>query len=270
MVRVSLPDTDRVTQLIRQIAAEEILPRFRRLSDADRWEKRPGSWVTVADTAAEERLTSGLTEIVGGSRVIGEEAAEGDPSILDWLNDGGSVWIVDPVDGTANFAAGRERFAVIVAFVQDGETKCGWIHDPIRDLTVAARAGEGATIGSQRQTVAARAQHRDMTISLGARLRRDKKLCGNFAQVTDTACCGMDYFALATGNVHAAHYRNLKPWDHAAGHLIHREAGGHAACLDGTPYRPGQPADGGMLLAPDAQSWQTLARLIREALDALR
>ena len=265
-----LPDIDKVTDLIRLVAAEEIVPRFRQLAEEDRWEKRPGSWVTVADTAAEARLTEGLNEIVPDSRVVGEEAAEEDPEILDWLNDGGPVWIVDPVDGTSNFAAGKERFAVIVAFVVDGETQCGWIHDPMRGVTATAKAGEGAMVGTSRQSVALPAPNRNMTVSLGARLRRNKALCDNFAEVTNTACCGMDYLALATGAVHAAHYRNLKPWDHAAGHLIHREAGGHAACLDGSAYRPGNWAEGGMLLAPDKESWHPLAQLIREALDALK
>jgi fructose-1,6-bisphosphatase/inositol monophosphatase family enzyme len=108
-----------------------------------------------------------------------------------------------------------------------------------------------------------------MVGSLGPRLRRNKDFCGLFARITNTKCCGVDYFALAGADIHFAYYRGLKPWDHAAGTLVHLEAGGHSACLDGRPYRPGSPGEGGLLLATDPDTWRRLAAEIPPALAAV-
>ena len=79
--------------------------------------------VTVADVASEQRLASGLAKILPGVPVVGEEAVESDPGLVDLIGrPGEACWIVDPLDGTANFAAGRDRFAMIVCLVQDGST----------------------------------------------------------------------------------------------------------------------------------------------------
>lgn len=264
-----LPDIDKVTALLREVAEGEILPRFNRLGEGDRWEKRPGSWVTVADMAAEARLIEGLTALVPGSRVVGEEGAEDDPAVLELLDGDGRIWIVDPLDGTSNFAAGKPRFAIMVAYVEGGQTRAGWIHDPLGGRTAVAIAGEGAFIGAERLSVAGAARHEEMTVSLGGRIRRQGGIAHRFAEVTNTSCCGVDYLALATGAVHAAHYRRLKPWDHAPGELIFREAGGFAARFDGGPYRPGDQPEGGMLLAPNEACWHALRPVIQLALDAL-
>lgn len=263
-----LPDIDKVTALIREVTEAEILPRFRRLEDEDTWEKRSGSVVTVADQAAEKRLAAGLRGIVPGAHVVGEEAVEDDPSILELLLDDDPVWIVDPVDGTRNFAAGEIGFAVIVAYVVGGETRAGWIHRPMDGVTATAVAGEGAWIDGARVRVAVAAPESEMTGSLGARLRRNTAFSGRFAGVTNTKCCGVDYLAIISGGIHFAYYRSLKPWDHAAGQLMHREAGGYSACLDGASYRPGTPGEGGLLLTPDDEIWSALAVDIPDALAA--
>ncbi len=75
--------------------------------------------------------------------------------------------------------------------------------------------------------------------------------------------------ALADGGFHFSHYRGLKPWDHMAGELIHREAGGFAACLDGRPYRAHASGQGGLLLAPDQASWNAIAGVLAPALASL-
>ena len=77
--------------------------------------------------------------------------------------------------------------------------------------------------------------------------------------VMQPRCAALTYLWLAAGRLHYALYRRLYPWDHAAGALLHAEAGGHAAMLDGTPYDPFAPPMGqGYLLAPDRASWIAL------------
>jgi len=262
------PDIEKVAGLIREVSEAEILSRFRQLDDEDSWEKRPGSVVTVADHAAEKRLSAGLRALAPGSRVVGEEAVADDPDILNLLLDDDPVWIVDPVDGTRNFAAGETGFAVIVAYVVGGETRAGWIHRPVDGVTASAVKGAGAWIDGKRLGVAAPAPAAEMTGSLGARLRRNRDFSGRFAGVTNSKCCGVDYLAIVSGAIHFAFYRSLMPWDHAAGHLMHREAGGYSACLDGADYRPGTPGEGGLLLAPDGEIWASLAAEIPGALEA--
>ena len=75
---------------------------------------------------------------------------------------------------------------------------------------------------------------------------------------------------LASGALHFAHYRSLKPWDHAAGDLIVREAGGHVAGFDSAArYQPANPEYNGLLVASDEQSWLEIADLLRPVVAAL-
>ena len=265
-MQLVLPDVDVVTDLIRSVAEQEILPRFRRLEQDESWEKRPGSVVTIADKQSEQRLAAGLAALVPQSLVVGEEAAEDQPEVLAYLSRNDPVWVIDPVDGTANFAAGNPDFAVMVGLVVAGETQAGWIHNPISNTTAVAVIGEGAWMGTERLCVAQSVPLAEMTGSLGPRLRRNKAFSGQFAGVTYTRCCGIDYLAMVQGNRHFAFYRRLKPWDHVAGQLLHREAGGYNACLDGTSYDPASPASEGLLLAPDRASWEQIAAGIPAAL----
>src|SRR5512138_1658194 len=111
-------DSERVAELMRETAAAELLPRFRALAKEDIRLKGPGDYVTVADEASEQRLASGLARILPGVPVVGEEAVEKEPDLVDLIaRPGESCWIVDPLDGTANFASGKDRFAIIVCLV---------------------------------------------------------------------------------------------------------------------------------------------------------
>src|SRR5690349_21342761 len=111
-----LPDIDRVSAIIREVAEAEILPRFRRLQQSDIREKGPGDLVTVADEVAERRLTERLRDLVPNSLVLGEEAVAADQRVLGRIFEEDPVWIIDPVDGTSNFASGKPAFGVIVAY----------------------------------------------------------------------------------------------------------------------------------------------------------
>ncbi len=260
-------DIEAVTDLVRAVAEAEILPRFRRLDERESWEKRSGAIVTVADERVEAALSDGLAAILPGSSVVAEEAAETAPETLDALDRPGLVWVIDPIDGTANFSAGKACFAVMVALVADGETVAGWIYDPIADSAAVAERGAGAWRNGVRLRVADPAPDAEMTGAFGWRLNKDRSFSARYRERTYNKCCGFDYLALSEGRTHFAFYRSLKPWDHAAGHLLHAEAGGYSACVDGTPYRPGRRDQEGLLLAPDQKIWADLALRIRRSLD---
>ena len=265
-----LPDADRVTRLIEEAAAAEIMPRFRQLAAGDVREKAPGDLVTVADEAVEARLAPLLTSLVPGSIVVGEEGAASDPGVLNRLLDDRPVWIIDPVDGTSNFAEGKPAFAVMVALARGRDILAAWIHDPVAVCTAVAVAGEGAWLGDRRLSVAsAPSAPGDMAGVLrsgffGSReLGRKVEARRNRVRAVRSArCAGIEYLRLAAGEMHFSLFTKLMPWDHAPGVLLHREAGGHAAYLEGGASEPAAIKRSGLLLAPDPDSWRQLHRLL--------
>ncbi len=256
----TVPDNAAVIAIMRRVAAEEILPRFQALAAGDVWEKKPGDTVTIADIEAEKRLTEALTALLPGSAVVGEEGAAADAGVLAALGGPAPVWVIDPVDGTQNFADGKPCFAVIVALCAGGETTAGWILDPVSDEAVWARPGQGAWMGNRRLGVADPAPVEKMRGSVWRKVRQrlGPTFPGRFQRL---GCVGREYMDLALGTLHFARYGGrLKPWDHAAGVLIHAEAGGFAALMEGkVAYRAGpELREGVLLMAPDEAGWDAL------------
>ena len=143
-----------VEELLREVADREVMTRFRRLEQGDvRTKQRQGDLVTVADLEAEHHIRAGLKQILPSSHVVGEEAAYKKPEILDALGGDDPVWVVDPIDGTRNFATGKACFAVMCALVQKGETRLGWILDPISGACAVAEKGAGAFVSGHRRTI---------------------------------------------------------------------------------------------------------------------
>ena len=270
-----VPDANRVVEIMSAVAARDILPRFRRLASHDIAEKNPGDLVTTADIEAEKSLARDLTALQPGSVVVGEEAADGDPTIFEALGGEAAVWLVDPVDGTRNFVEGDRRFAVIVAWCVLDEVRAGWIHAPVDGITAWAVAGKGAWMRDgrghpQRLRVASPAAVDKMSGSAGGGVRKRmavRRAAGGEVpqRVERIGCVGHEYLDLARGRLHFARYGGrLKPWDHAAGVLIHHEAGGFGALMeDRAPYVATTgivPAT--LLLAPDEDCWNALHRMM--------
>jgi len=260
-------DPETVVRILEDTAQEEILPRFRRLAQGEVREKAPGELVTVADEAAERRLKARLQELLPGSLVLGEEAAARDDAVFDYLAGDAPVWIVDPIDGTGNFAAGRDTFAVMVALVRRDETRAAWIHMPARNTTVVAEAGAGArqdgaplpaVLDAAGDLQALRGTLHASTFAAREIARQVDKRRHRVGQVRSLSCAGAEYVRLARGELDFSLFTKLMPWDHAPGTLIYTEAGGHVRLLDGAPYRPTARHGSGLLMAPDAASWRAL------------
>ena len=264
-----LQDPSAVLPIIERAAAEEILPRFRQLEDHEINAKDSGEIVTAADIGAEKILTADLLDLLPGSVVVGEEGASADPSVLDHLKGPEPVWIVDPLDGTKNFAAGLECFAVIVALCHNQKTLGGWIYNPITGTSVSAALGKGAWHNGQRLEVSQRRGISEMTGSIGPRRRkRLEERAGEEnlelpEKFTRYNCAGMEYFDLARGVLDFVEFYSLKPWDHAAGVLIHAEAGGYSAETDeGAPYIPQAQYHARLLMAADRGNWEQVKQLL--------
>lgn len=265
---------DAVCAALAEIANSIILPRYKQLAAADiRTKTNPNDLVTIADEESEQALAPKLMSLLPGSKVVGEEAAAADPGALPGLLAHDPVWIVDPIDGTLNFVHGRDAFASVVALVSRGETILGWIHDPISGRTLWAEKGKGAW---RRQSIRTSGL-RDDRVRLADDLQRpgvDLKFLnaalyakefaatkGAFARNVMHGSAAHDYWALAEGRLHISGYKNLKPWDHAAGVLIYEEAGGYSRLLSGAPYNPVAAGQVGLMSAANAEIWQRVATL---------
>ena len=254
----------RLEQVLREVAQREIAPRFRRLAPSDVMGKPsdedPSDLVTAADGAAEAELTSRLPELVPGSVVVGEEAVAADASLLERLRGKAPVWIVDPLDGTRNFAAGHGPFGTMVALVERGELLASGIYFTEGDRMFVAERGLGAYYNGERLgprapshdvlsgTVSVRYMPDELARPLAARAARHH-------QVPGVICAAHEYTQIALGLKDYVHYYRLLPWDHAPGALIVREAGGVARHPDGREYDVFDTREH-ILLSPDEPTWQ--------------
>jgi fructose-1,6-bisphosphatase/inositol monophosphatase family enzyme len=268
-----LPQLSVLTELLRAAAASEVMPRFRKLGIGEvRHKTGPLDLVTEADEAAERQITAEIARYFPSAVVVGEEAASADPSRLALLADADLAFVVDPVDGTANFAAGLPLFGVMAAAIVRGEVVAAAIHDPVSDDTALALRGEGAwseTPDGQRTDlrVAAPEPVERMFGNVTWRFLPEPQrsiVCANLTRLGgswDYRCAAHEYRMACAGHCHLLFFNRLMPWDHAPGWLLHQEAGGYSARLDGSPYTP-LSRDGGLICTPDRESWEA----VREAL----
>ena len=251
-------DTDSVLELIQQVAAQVITPRFRRLASGEVMEKNPGDYVTVADREAEILLTDALLAHDPEVLVVGEEATASDPTLLGKLEGAQRAFVVDPVDGTKNFVNGNPNHAVMIAELRGGETVRAWVWQPEHELAYVAERGAGLYRNGVRVT--REAPPRDP-----ARLRvltsrpSDEGAVGRLTVAASAWCCGVDYPWLAEGEADAIMYQATKPWDHAPGSLFVEETGGVVRYGDGTRYVAGRAHPGRLVPAADEETWRIVS-----------
>jgi fructose-1,6-bisphosphatase/inositol monophosphatase family enzyme len=258
-----------VDSILRAAARAEIMPRFRHLAAADvRTKTGPLDMVTDADEGAERVIAAALAERFPGCVVVGEEGCSADSTLSDRLATADLAFVVDPVDGTANFAAGMPLFGCMAAAFVRGEVVAAWIHDPLGHDTLTAARGEGAWLAGEDGTRGPRLRvaqpapigrmvgcisfgylQEPMKSHVAARLPR-------LAKTWLLGCAAHEYRLLAGGHMHLSLYNRLMPWDHAPGWLIHQEAGGYAAHFDGSPYVAATDRAGGMICAPSPECWE--------------
>lgn len=260
------PLHDKVSDLIRTVATEVVLHHYQSLASHQIDEKTPGDLVTVADRESEIRLSAGLAAILPQASIVGEEAVAADPALIDRVNDS-TAWIIDPIDGTHNFAHGHPPFGIIIALVEAGETVAGWLYDPLAERMCHAVRGGGAFIDGKR--VEARESGEPLPVAAISTLfipepqrsALTEAAEGHFRLVDIPRCAAEQYPRLVLGQNDVTLFERTLPWDHAAGVLFIQEAGGKAARLDGSPYRPGDRRTG-MLAAASPAMWDTAVAVI--------
>ncbi|MBM7067416.1 inositol monophosphatase [Actibacterium sp. 188UL27-1] len=261
---------DALIDAVRHAAKAEILPRFRAMPPETVHAKTaPDDLVTEADLRTEARLTKAIADILPDAKVLGEEAVSDNPAVMQNVAAPGLCVIIDPVDGTWNFASGIAAFGTILAVTRDGHTIFGLLYDPLLDDWIMASAGGGAWYCRQGQpadrlqTSAVEPRLEDLTgyISLFLfRKDRQAKIAASFPafrRILALRCSCHEYRTLASGRVDFNLNGMLMPWDHAAGALITTEAGGVVRMMDGRPYTP-LIQDGYMMAANDEATWDAV------------
>ena len=260
-----------ILDLVRRAAQTEIMPRFRKLDHTDiDIKKDETDLVTEADRAAEAMITQGLQSAFPQALVIGEEAISAKPTLRDGLPNAELSFIIDPVDGTWNFAHGMPLFATIIAVCSYGEPVFGLIYDPIGDDAILADNTSKAlwhmVTNQQKAIHTADAKPLDrlfgyMPIRLFPPADKIVAYCKlhMLGYVGSLRCSAHEYRMLATGGIDFILAGGpLNAWDHAAGALICAQAGGKSAMLDGSAYNAAV-TEGYLLCAGSEQTWNTIA-----------
>ena len=192
--------------------------------------KGPGDFVTLSDKNVEKILIEELQKARPSYSILSEEIGE-------IKNDKEFKWIIDPIDGTANFLHGIPHFGISVGLEHMEEIVCGIIYDPIKDEMFAAEKGNGSYMNNQRIRVSSRSKLKDCLIVTGGPKRNQKdrdlvlKEYDKFSSSVDVpvrkmGSASLDMAYVAAGRFDGMWQRNLNYWDIAAGIIIIKEAGG--------------------------------------------
>ena len=244
----------RVNAVVRDVVTSVVMPSFRSLRPEDIYSKDtpgdPDDLVTIVDQAAERQLIDALRDVIPGAAFIGEEAVSEDPSLLAALCAATPAWLIDPIDGTKNFAHGDANFGVMIALVEAGRTRASWMAVPAArpsGYTVVAERDGGTRIdgvrvergrdvpGVPRGSIHTRMMPPNMARAVMGALR------GTYEPFPSTGSAATEYSAIIRGEKDFVIYYRLLPWDHAPGALAVTEAGGAAVHLSGEAYAPLAP-----------------------------
>ncbi len=259
-----------LVEAVRRVAKAEIVPRWRALGGGEVGMKSSAEdLVTVADTASEMAIAAAVGEIVPEAAVVGEEAVAADESVLGRIGSGLSV-VIDPIDGTWNYANGLAAYGVLVAVMDGAETVFGLIYDPTGDDWILARKGGGVHYAGggrpERHVAPERVPERVGDaygfVSLYLHRQSEQELIAptlsRFRRTQSLRCSAWEYRMMAEGRADFSLNCKLNPWDHAAGVLCLREVGGVARLLDGREY-VGTMTNGRLLCARSEALWERVA-----------
>ncbi len=252
MPETMLPDLKTLEKLIRQVAKDEILPRFNRVGYEV---KDDGSLLTEADLSADKRICQALTELYPDIAFLSEEMSLEEQESL--LQNSNKLWCLDPLDGTSNFAAGIPLFATSLALIVDGKVQIGVTYDPLRDEMFSAVKGQGAWLNGEPLQCQPSGFALNKTIAIVdlKRLKPDllQRLLEDapYKSQRNLGSCVLEWAWMAANRGHLYLHGGMKLWDLAAGTLILKEAGGHACTLDDeTVFRPAMKPRS-VLISPD-------------------
>ena len=197
--------------------------------------------VTEYDRRSEELIVAALRDRFPEHAILAEEGGESGSGATA----GGYRWVVDPLDGTTNFAHGFGVFSVSIALTLDNRPILGVVYDPLRDEMYAAETGRGATLNGRPIHVSSQSNLRESLIATGFAYDLEAAPRDNFREfmafarqaqgVRRAGSAALDAALVGAGRFDGYWEFGIKPWDIAAGALIAQEAGGRATAADGNP-----------------------------------
>lgn len=241
---ITATQTDTILAAIRDASREIVLPNFRKLqSSSIETKSGPHDLVTIADRQAEAQIIAALRPVFPDACFIGEEASAADPSLLTQLDNAPLAVVIDPIDGTWNYANGLGVFGMMLAITIKGDPVFGVLYDPLGDDWIAVIRGKGAWIGRPGQPdipLTATDTARDVTgIVYREALSDPEKLhlapyIGGYPSPDPLRCSCHEYRLLANGAIDfVLTGHDPMPWDHLAGQVVVEELGGTV-----TPWHP--------------------------------
>ena len=207
-------------------------------------EKSVGDLVSDADIESEQVIAAAIRAAYPDHEILGEETNKGNP-------DAEHLWIVDPLDGTHNFAHKIPHFAVSIGYYREGQAVCGVIHNPIVDSWYEVVRGQGAWHEGRQVKVADDRRLSETMIAVGFYYDRGKLMQATLGVidrlmhkqihgVRRMGTASLDFTMVGTGSFGAFFEYCLAPWDFAAGRLFVEEAGGRVTTFhdDSLPMAP--------------------------------
>lgn len=257
---------EKLEQIIRVAAQQELLPRFKQVTHSL---KSDGSIVTEVDLAMQQQMIEVLKQYWPQIPLLGEEmSAEEQQQLLDNNEEG--LWLLDPLDGTSNYAAGIPYFCVSLALMKRGEVTLAIIHDPLRDETFAAEKGKGVWLNGEPLIAAKATRPLKQGIALIDLKRLSPELAAKvasqppYSSQRNLGSGALDWCYVATGRVDVYLHGGQKLWDYAAGQLILSEAGGYASTLDGESVLVSELKPRSVVAATDELNYQQWLRFCQE------
>ena len=218
-------------------ASKTIIRDFGEIENLQVSLKGPGDFVTASDKKVEKILINELQKARPSYSILSEETGQIN-------NDKSFKWIIDPIDGTANFLHGIPHFAISIGLEHDDEIICGIVYDPIKDEMFVAEKGNGSYLNNQRMRVSSRSKLKDCIVFTGGprldsknkelALEEYKKFSSKILiPIRKLGSASLDMAYVAAGRCDGFWQRNLNYWDIAAGIILVKEAGGFVTDFEG-------------------------------------
>jgi myo-inositol-1(or 4)-monophosphatase len=203
-------------------------------------EKGPADLVTEADFASQRLIAERLREAFSHHTLLAEEEGAETDMGAPWR------WVVDPLDGTINFAHGFPFWAVSVALEHAGELVVGVVHNPLTGETFSASKGQGAarngrpirvsTVDRLGSSLIATALPTDFAADADRQTAYMRRFSTGTHSLRRTGSSALNLALLAAGACEVCYATQMNPWDAAAGVVLVREAGGAVSRFSGEPY----------------------------------
>ena len=235
-------NNDELQNILFDISKKNIIPKFKNLKKSEIQYKNINDLVTSVDIKVEEELKDKLTSLLPNSLFVGEEIFSRNPKVIDAYKEKKFCWTVDPIDGTTNFTQGKEKFATMIALSYQDKILQSWIYKPLTEEFSYAILNGGAYINSKKILISANSSIHNSIGSISFKYweekyeKKMKNLKIFFKNINSYRCIGFEYIDIVKGIRDFAILSKVSVWDHIAGILILREAGGVDMHFDNSTY----------------------------------